>query len=55
MPKNGLESGEYVGEIKYVMKESVYASYFLQVEQIVLKMWEKMTILLHCLGFAFPQ
>ncbi|KAE8676161.1 Detected protein of unknown function [Hibiscus syriacus] len=41
-----------IGEIKDVMKESIYASYFLQVEQILLKRWEKMNIPLHCLGFA---
>ncbi|XP_021991131.1 uncharacterized protein LOC110887875 [Helianthus annuus] len=41
-----------LGEIKDVMKESIYASYFPQVKQILLRQWEKMSIPLHCLGFA---
>ncbi|XP_023767978.1 uncharacterized protein LOC111916547 [Lactuca sativa] len=41
-----------LGEIKKVMMESMYASYFPQVEEMVLKRWEKMNIPLHCLGFA---
>nr|KAJ0218118.1 hypothetical protein LSAT_V11C300103780 [Lactuca sativa] len=41
-----------LGEIKEVMMESMYESYFPQVEEIVLKRWEKMNIPLHCLGFA---
>ncbi|GJX82266.1 putative hAT dimerization domain, ribonuclease H-like superfamily protein [Tanacetum coccineum] len=40
-----------VGEIKDVMK-NVYNSYFPEVQKIVLARWEKMTIPLHCLGFA---
>ncbi|XP_039007802.1 uncharacterized protein LOC120135622 [Hibiscus syriacus] len=41
-----------IKEIKDLMKESINASYFPQVEQILLKRWEKMNIPLHCLGFA---
>ncbi|KAL7595929.1 hypothetical protein Lser_V15G28975 [Lactuca serriola] len=41
-----------LGEIQDVMKEHMYASYFPQVQQIVLSRWEKMSIPLHCLGFA---
>ncbi|XP_076951533.1 uncharacterized protein LOC143624925 [Bidens hawaiensis] len=41
-----------LGEIKDVMMRSIYELYFPQVEQIVLKRWEKMSIPLHCLGFA---
>ncbi|KAL7584675.1 uncharacterized protein LOC111920429 [Lactuca sativa] len=41
-----------LGEIKDVMRENKYASYYPQVEKIVLDRWEKMTIPLHCLGFA---
>ncbi|KAK9048331.1 hypothetical protein SSX86_032706 [Deinandra increscens subsp. villosa] len=41
-----------LGEIKEVMAESIYACYFSKVEEILLKRWEKMTIPLHCLGFA---
>ena len=41
-----------LGEIKDVMKDDVYASYYSQVENIVLASWEKMTIPLHCLGLA---
>ncbi|KAJ9567783.1 hypothetical protein OSB04_003749 [Centaurea solstitialis] len=41
-----------MGEIKDVMKDNEYASYYSQVEKIVLARWEKMTIPLHCLGFA---
>ncbi|KAJ9548765.1 hypothetical protein OSB04_021308 [Centaurea solstitialis] len=37
---------------KDVMKDNEYASYYSQVEKIVLARWEKMTIPLHCLGFA---
>ena len=40
-----------VGEIKDVM-QNVYPPYFPEVEKIVLARWEKMTIPLHCLGFA---
>ncbi|KAJ9564787.1 hypothetical protein OSB04_000753 [Centaurea solstitialis] len=41
-----------MGEIKDVMKDNEYASYYPQVEKIVLARWEKMTIPLHCVGFA---
>nr|KAJ0193654.1 hypothetical protein LSAT_V11C800398380 [Lactuca sativa] len=41
-----------LGEIKEAMMKSMYESYFHQVEEIVLKRWEKMNIPLHCLGFA---
>lgn len=40
------------GEIKDIIKENTYYSYYLQVEIIVVARWEKMTIQLHCLGFA---
>lgn len=41
-----------LGEIKDVMKDNRYSSYYPKVESIVLARWEKMTIPLHCLGFA---
>lgn len=41
-----------LGEIKDVMQDNQYASYYSKVESIVLARWEKMTIPLHCLGFA---
>lgn len=41
-----------VGEIKDAMKENKYSSFSVEVEKIVLEWWEKMTIPLHCLGFA---
>ncbi|KAI3816967.1 hypothetical protein L1987_10752 [Smallanthus sonchifolius] len=41
-----------VGEIKDAMRDNKYSIYFPQVEAIVLARWEKMTIPLHCLGFA---
>nr|XP_043631554.1 uncharacterized protein LOC122603007 [Erigeron canadensis] len=41
-----------LGEIKDAMKENKFSRYFSEVEQIVLQRWEKMTIPLHCLGFA---
>lgn len=41
-----------LGKIQDVMKESIYAFYFPQVLQIVLKRCEKMSIPLRCLGFA---
>ncbi|XP_076916066.1 uncharacterized protein LOC143575638 [Bidens hawaiensis] len=50
----GLKMGEIyekmdimLGEIKYAME-----LYFSQVKQILLNRWEKMSIPLHCLGFA---
>nr|KAJ0217538.1 hypothetical protein LSAT_V11C300126940 [Lactuca sativa] len=41
-----------LGEIKDVMSNNKYASYYPEVEKILLARWEKMTIPLHCLGFA---
>ncbi|KAL4577100.1 hypothetical protein LXL04_013203 [Taraxacum kok-saghyz] len=41
-----------LGEIKDVMSSCVFSSYYPEVEDIVLRRWEKMTIPLHCLGFA---
>ncbi|KAL7606588.1 hypothetical protein Lser_V15G19453 [Lactuca serriola] len=41
-----------MGKIKDIMQESTYASYYEQVEKIILTRWEKMSIPLHCLGFA---
>nr|KAJ0227764.1 hypothetical protein LSAT_V11C100021960 [Lactuca sativa] len=41
-----------LGEIKDVIRENKYASYYPQVEKILLDRWEKMTIPLHCLEFA---
>ncbi|KAJ9535508.1 LOW QUALITY PROTEIN: hypothetical protein OSB04_un001364 [Centaurea solstitialis] len=41
-----------LGEIKDVMKDNQYSDYYDRIERIVLERWEKMTIPLHCLGFA---
>ncbi|KAI3698708.1 hypothetical protein L2E82_42453 [Cichorium intybus] len=41
-----------LGEIKDIMKENPFSSYYSQVEKIILTRWEKMNIPLHCLGFA---
>ncbi|KAL7587843.1 hypothetical protein Lser_V15G37134 [Lactuca serriola] len=41
-----------LGEIKDVMMNHRYAEYYPRVEKIILARWEKMTIPLHCLGFA---
>ncbi|KAJ9538755.1 hypothetical protein OSB04_031488 [Centaurea solstitialis] len=41
-----------LGEIKDVMVNHRYAEYYSRVENIILARWEKMTIPLHCLGFA---
>lgn len=41
-----------LGEIKDAMRENKYSSYYPEVESTVLARWEKMTIPLHCLGFA---
>ena len=41
-----------LGEIKDVMKENAYSSYYPEVEKIVIARWNKMTIPLHCLGYA---
>nr|KAJ0200836.1 hypothetical protein LSAT_V11C600315340 [Lactuca sativa] len=41
-----------LGEIKDVMMNHCYAEYYPRVEKIILARWEKMTIPLHCLGFA---
>ncbi|KAJ9560251.1 hypothetical protein OSB04_005411 [Centaurea solstitialis] len=43
---------DMLGEIKDVMKENTYSSYYPDVEKIVVTRWDKMTIPLHCLGFA---
>ncbi|KAJ9552614.1 hypothetical protein OSB04_016659 [Centaurea solstitialis] len=39
-------------EIKDVMKDNQYFDYYDRIENIVLERWEKMSIPLHCLGFA---
>ncbi|PWA68651.1 hypothetical protein CTI12_AA306470 [Artemisia annua] len=41
-----------LGEIKDIMADNPYSRYYPEVEKIVLNRWEKMTIPLHCLGFA---
>ncbi|PWA81484.1 hypothetical protein CTI12_AA186260 [Artemisia annua] len=41
-----------LGEIKDIMADNPYSHYYPDVEKIVLNRWEKMTIPLHCLGFA---
>ncbi|KAI3524020.1 hypothetical protein L1887_02614 [Cichorium endivia] len=41
-----------LGEIKDAMQENKFSSYYSHIETIVLARWEKMTIPLHCLGFA---
>jgi len=41
-----------VGEIKDVMVENKYSMYFSEIEKIVVDRWDKMSIPLHCLGFA---
>lgn len=41
-----------LGEIKDIMVNHRYAEYYPRIEKIVLARWEKMTIPLHCLGFA---
>ncbi|KAJ9543423.1 hypothetical protein OSB04_023130 [Centaurea solstitialis] len=41
-----------LGKIKDVMEDTMYSSSFPEVEQIIVKRWDKMTIPLHCLGFA---
>ncbi|KAJ9567191.1 hypothetical protein OSB04_003157 [Centaurea solstitialis] len=43
-----------LGEIKDVMRDNQYSDYYEKIESIVLERWEKMSIHLHCLGFAFP-
>ncbi|KAJ9566933.1 hypothetical protein OSB04_002899 [Centaurea solstitialis] len=43
---------DMLGEIKDVMKENAYSSYYPEVEKIVVDRWDKMTIPVHCLGFA---
>ncbi|XP_023754202.1 TMV resistance protein N [Lactuca sativa] len=43
---------DMLGEIKDVMSNNKYASYNPAIEKILLARWEKMTIPLHCLGFA---
>ncbi|GJX36114.1 putative ribonuclease H-like domain-containing protein [Tanacetum coccineum] len=41
-----------VGEIKDVMKDNIFGEFYPEVEKIILARWDKMTIPLHCLGFA---
>ncbi|KAK8633710.1 hypothetical protein V6N13_014549 [Hibiscus sabdariffa] len=41
-----------LGEIKDIMATSQYKHEFSSMEQIVVTRWDKMTIPLHCLGFA---
>ncbi|XP_056685773.1 uncharacterized protein [Spinacia oleracea] len=41
-----------IGEIKDIMRDSKYVSEFAKVETILVTRWDKMTIPLHCLGFA---
>ncbi|KAJ9567218.1 hypothetical protein OSB04_003184, partial [Centaurea solstitialis] len=41
-----------LGEIKDVMKENKFSMYYDEIERIVVARWDKMTIPLHCLGFA---
>ncbi|XP_076914925.1 uncharacterized protein LOC143574094 [Bidens hawaiensis] len=41
-----------VGEIKDIMMENKFLSYFPEINKIVVARWNKMTIHLHCLGFA---
>ena len=41
-----------LGAIKEAVVRSKFHDSFYQLEDIVLKRWEKMTIPLHCLGFA---
>ena len=41
-----------LGEIKDVMQDNTFSSYYPQIERIILSRWEKMNIPLHCLGFA---
>ncbi|KAL4556082.1 hypothetical protein LXL04_038722 [Taraxacum kok-saghyz] len=41
-----------LGEIKDIMQDNTFSSYYPQIERIILSRWEKMNIPLHCLGFA---
>lgn len=39
-------------KIKDIMASGIYDRYFPDVEEIVLRRWEKMNIPMHCLAFA---
>ncbi|GJT31913.1 putative hAT dimerization domain, ribonuclease H-like superfamily protein [Tanacetum coccineum] len=41
-----------VGEIKDVTKDNIFGEFYPEFEKIILARWDKMTIPLHCLGFA---
>ncbi|XP_076944593.1 uncharacterized protein LOC143615327 [Bidens hawaiensis] len=44
-----------LGEIKDAMEENMFSMYYEQIRSIISERWDKMSIPLHCLGFALTR